>query len=134
MSFWTMTGFFPRARARAWTAWAAAWLVWSPPGDLHQGHEVWRVPPVHAAEPGGILHPLGHVGDPQAGGVGGEQGLRGHPGGDRPEKGLLHRQVLGDVLHHEVRPVKGGVVGGVGHPPGDGSGVLGEKALGGQAV
>ena len=30
MSFWTMTGFFPRARARAWTAWAAAWLVWSP--------------------------------------------------------------------------------------------------------
>ena len=125
MSFWTMTGFFPRARARAWSSSRRA---------VHQGHEVWGVPPVHAAEPGGVLHPLGHVGDPQAGGVGGEQGLRGHPGGDLPEKGLLYRQVLGDVLHHEVRPVKGGVVGGVGHPPGDGGGVLGEKALGGQAV
>ena len=30
MSFWTMTGFFPKARARAWTAWAVSGLVLSP--------------------------------------------------------------------------------------------------------
>lgn len=101
-------------------------------GDLHQGHQVRGVPPVHPTEPLWVLHLPGHVGHPQAGGVGSQQGGGGDVPADLLKEGVLGVQVLGDVFNDKVGLLEDGKVGGVGQPGGHLGGVLSQQPPGSQ--
>ena len=98
-------------------------------GDFHQGDQIRGIPPVHAAETLGLFHGLCNIRDPQAGGVGGQDGGLGDKFADCAEKVLFYGQILGDVFHHEVGGFVDGEIGGVLDAPGDGVYGLGQAAL-----
>ena len=98
--------------------------------DLAQGQQVGRIQPVLAHEALRILAGLGDLGNVEAGGVGGKQGLGGGDFGDLPEEALFDIHPFHGGFHHQAAVPEAVLVHGEDHAVQGGLGLFGgDKTL-----